>query len=114
VRPREASSKRRRFDLVCAVRTQQMYRAGWLSEHRRTTDGAAHATEVDVNPTYEMSRAGSEHGDNAQWNQPVNQLPFLHRETSSHDVVICTSLLLIVSGVKGNQQELLCKSSCHR
>jgi hypothetical protein len=114
VRPREASSKRRRFDLVCAVRTQLMIRAGWLSEHRRTTDGAAHATEVDVNPTYEMSRAGSEHGDKPQWNQPVNQLPFLHREMRSHNVDNCTSLLLIVSGVKSNQQELLCKRSCQR
>jgi hypothetical protein len=112
VRPREASSKRRRFDLVCAVRTQQMFRAGWLSEHRRTTDGAAHTTEVDVNPTYEMSRAGSEHADKTQPDRSVNQLPFLHPEMRSHDVDMCTSLLLIVSGVKGNQQELLCKSSC--
>jgi hypothetical protein len=67
--------------------------AGWLSERRRTTDGAAHTTEVDVNPTYEMCRAGSEHGVKRQRQSLTNQLSFLHSETQSHHATKSISLL---------------------
>jgi len=74
-----------------------MFRAGWLSEHRRTTDGAAHPPEVDVNPTYEVSGAGSEHVHKSQRERLTNQPIILHRETQSHDVTISTSLVGIGS-----------------
>ena len=55
-----------------------------------------------MNPTYEMSRAGSEHADKRQRNRPVNQLPLPHDETQSHDAAMSTRLLVIVSALKSS------------
>src|ERR1700716_2718773 len=82
---------------------------GWQSERRRTTDGAPHTTEVDVNPTYEMCRAGSEHGDKPQRQSLTNQLPFLHVETQSHHATKSINLLVFHFGSK-----LIHKKSCAR
>jgi hypothetical protein len=51
-----------------------------------------------VNPTYEMCRAGSEHGDKPQRQSLTNQLPFLHGETQSHHPTKSISLLGFRSG----------------
>lgn len=48
-----------------------------------------------MNPTYEMSGAGSEHADKRQRQRLTNQLPILHRETKSHDAAISSSLVEI-------------------
>lgn len=65
-----------------------------------------------MNPTYEMSGAGSEHADKRRRRRLTNQLPILHRETQSHDAAISSSLVEIVSGGRIASQELLCKNSC--
>jgi hypothetical protein len=49
-----------------------------------------------MNPTYEMSGAGSEHADKRQRQSLTNQLPIPHFETMSHDTAISTSLVWIV------------------
>ena len=53
-----------------------------------------------MNPTYEMSGAGSEHADKRQRQRLTNQLPIPHAETKSHDAAMPTSLVWIVPGVK--------------
>jgi hypothetical protein len=53
-----------------------------------------------MNPTYEMSGAGSEHADKRQRQRLTNQLPIPHSETRSHDAAISTSLVWIVPSVK--------------
>jgi len=65
-----------------------------------------------MNPTYEMSGAGSEHADKRPRERLTNQLPILHRETRSHDSAISTSLVGIVSDAASVPQEILCKNSC--
>ena len=46
-----------------------------------------------MNPTYEMCRAGSEHGVKGQRQSLTNQLRFLHGETQSHHPTKSISLL---------------------
>jgi hypothetical protein len=65
-----------------------------------------------MNPTYEMSGLGSEHGDKPQRRTAVNQLPFLHRETRSQDLDKSSSVVEIDSRSKVVLQELLRKTSC--
>jgi hypothetical protein len=65
-----------------------------------------------MNPTYEVSGAGSEHAHKRQSQSRTLQLSILHLETRSHDVAISTSLVWIAASLKSDPQELLCKSSC--
>ncbi len=53
-----------------------------------------------MDPTYEVSGAGSEHVHKSQRERLTNQLPILHRETQSHDVAIPISLVLFDSRLK--------------
>jgi len=65
-----------------------------------------------MNATYEVGGQGSEHVHKRQRQSLTKQLPFLHRETRSHDVAMSTNVLQIDSRGVLNPQELLCKSSC--
>jgi hypothetical protein len=65
-----------------------------------------------MNPTYEVSGAGSEHAHKRQSQSRTLQLSILHRETGSHDMAISTSLVEIASRSVSVPQELLYKSSC--
>src|SRR4051812_14939910 len=65
-----------------------------------------------MDATYEVGGQGSEHVHKRQRQPLTKQLPFLHRETRSHNVAMSTGVLQI--GCRGvlDPQELLCKSSC--
>ena len=65
-----------------------------------------------MNPTYEVSGAGSEHVHKRQSQSLTLQLSILNPETRSHDVAMSSSLLEIDSRSELITQEFLCKNSC--
>jgi hypothetical protein len=65
-----------------------------------------------MNPTYEVSGAGSEHVHKRQRQSRTLQLSILHPEIQSHDVAKSSSLVFFDSRLKRDPQELLHKISC--